>query len=147
VRGLKAPAAQELAAVPGDDLRAFHDLLLAFHRTWTGHDGEIFASANHHFADRNFGRGGTEFLAHKLVGRRDAHGLFDLRHGFERLEAGGDVADAYGADDYALLSLNGVDLQAEFLDAGADLFHFLLGCVAAHGNNHGGHLSSSLLCL
>jgi len=53
------------------------------------------------------------------------------------LQAERDVAGANGADDYALLALDGVDLVTEFLDALADGIDFFFGGIEPHGDDHG----------
>ena len=73
----------------------------------------------------------AEFPADEFVGRRDAHGALHAGHGFELLQARGDVTDAHGADDHPLLALNRVDLVAEFLDALANVVDLFLGWRAA----------------
>ena len=78
-------------------------------------------------------------LADELIGRGNAHGAFDARGGFERFQAGGDVADADDADDDALLAFDGMDLIAELRDALADVVDFCSGGVGAHGNDHDKH--------
>ena len=66
----------------------------------------------------------AEFLADELVRGGNAHRTLHARRGFERFQAGGDVADADDADHDALLAFNGMDLVAKLRDPFADVVDF-----------------------
>src|ERR1044072_2362258 len=89
--------------------------MLILNRTRSGHDHNRIA-ANGDAVDLDLGLVRPELAADELVRSRDAHGLFHLRHGFERFETGGDVARAHRADPHALLAFDGVDLVPELFD-------------------------------
>jgi hypothetical protein len=91
----------------------------------SGHHDELVAAdfdAVHLDGERPL----LELLADELVRRRDAHGALHPGRGFERFQAGGDVAHAHHADHHALLALDGVDLVAELRDALANVVDFFL---------------------
>src|SRR5262249_57903093 len=78
-----------------------------------------------------------EFLADKLVRRRDAHSTFHAGSRFERFQASCHVANADHSNDHALFTLDRVDLIAEFTNPLADVVNLFSGGMGAHRNNHG----------
>ena len=109
----------------------FHDLPLGFDRTGSRHHNEFIAS-DFKTVDPHLRALLLELFADKLVRRGDAHGLFHLRHGLHRLQAGGHVAYANHADHDALFSLDGVDFISKVFNARAHLVDLLFGRVQFH---------------
>src|SRR5262249_15185099 len=127
---LERTAAQHLRARRRDALGGLHDLLFAFDRARSGHDDELIA-ADFEAVDLDGGVLLAELAADELVGRGNAHGAFDTGRGFERFEAGGDIADADDADDDALFALDRVDFVPELADTFAAVVDFLARGVLA----------------
>jgi predicted RNA-binding Zn ribbon-like protein len=79
----------------------------------------------------------AEFLADELVRGGDAHGALDAGSGFERFQAGGDVAArADHADHNALLAFDRVDAKSEIGNTFTDMVNLLLRGMQSHRNNH-----------
>ncbi len=101
-------------------LGRFHDLPLGFHRARPRHHDELVA-ADLHPVDPHLGALFPELLADELVGRGDAHGALHPRRGFQRFQAGRDVAHAHHADDAALFAFDGMNSIAELPDPFANV--------------------------
>ena len=84
---LEGAAAQELGAGFGDRFGGAHDLVFAFDGARPGDDDE-FVAANFRAVHLDARFALAKFLADELVGRGDAHDVFDLRHDFDGFQAG-----------------------------------------------------------
>ena len=78
----------------------------------------------------------AKFLADEFVRRGDAHRFFDLRHGFDGLQARSDIADADDSDHDALLAFDRVHLVAKVFRDAANFVDFLPGGMQLHRDDH-----------
>ena len=62
----------------------------------------------------------SEFAADELVRSRNADRFFHLRHGFQRFQTGGDIANADHADHDALFAFYRMHFVAEIANTFAD---------------------------
>src|SRR5260370_473826 len=78
----------------------------------------------------------AEFLAYKLVRRRNPHHLLNLRHGFDGFETSGHIPYPHDADHHALLPFDGVHLVAEVLHLFSNFVDLFALRVQFHGDDH-----------